>query len=284
LTTGKYDLYVENPGPTPANPRKSNTYQFEVKPLPAPQITSYKASHLYSNTQVTILVTGVGFTKTSVVQTVSRGYSSNNTRYCNYNFTDRATTYVSPTELLVTYTLPSTTSSSYRYHGIRVRRGTLYSNALCMLVQYTGAAPLPTLASLTPTAVNEGTPSPVSVAINGSGFEPFSKVYFNKKALPTSDVTYTSASKLTAKFDITGLKAGDAIDVQVENSSGNKSSIAKFSIIKKGQPILAAVSPTSVYAARNYTLKLTGSGFDPKATVKVDGKAPTATVTITNTT
>ncbi|TNE49052.1 MAG: hypothetical protein EP343_14385 [Deltaproteobacteria bacterium] len=283
-------IWVENPAPPgQTQKRKSNTLAFTVKPLPAPSITSVKGSYLYKGKQGTIEVTGQGFTPTTIFQFSTRGTRSTSTSYCRSTyipttaFADQKTTFISSTTLRATFVMPTSgTTSSNSYFAVRIKRGTQFSNYMCIYVSYsTSNPPVPVLTVLNPVAVNSGTTSPVKVTLSGSSFDPFVKVFFNKKLVTTT--TYRSSGSLESLFPITGLAEG-AYDVQVENSSGDKSGVLKFSILKQGQPLLQTISPTSIYAGNSYTLTLTGQGFDPKSTVEADGKPITGTATYSSAT
>lgn len=285
---GAYKLWVENPAPPgQTKARKSNELAFTVAPLPAPSISSVKNSPLYNGIQGTIEITGQGFTPTTVFQFTTQGTSASTSR-CNSTylpdtyFVDQTTKFISSTQLQATFTMPTTATSTANYYfGIRAKRGTQFSNIYCVIVNYSGAPTDPILTVLNPVAVNSGTTSPVKVILSGNYFEPFSVVYFNKKQVAT--VTYLSSASLDAMFDISGLAEG-AYDVQVENSTGKKTAVLTFSILKAGQPLLSTISPTSVYAGTTYNLTLTGTGFDPKATVEAGGNPVPGTVVVNSAT
>lgn len=281
---GSATIWVENPAPPgQTQKRVSNKLPFTIRPLPAPSITTVLGGYLYKGKQGTIEITGQGFTPSSVIQFSSRGSRSTSTSYCNTRyipatlFVDRTTTFISSTKMRATFVMPTTnTSSSNSYFAVRVKRGTQFSNYRCIYVSpSTSTPPTPVLTVINPVGVNAGTTSPVKVTLTGSSFDRFANVYFNKKLV--SATTYRSSGSLESLFPITGLKEG-AYDVQVENGSGSKSAVLKFSILKKGQPLLQTISPTTVYAGTAYTLTLNGQGFDAKSKVEADGKPITGNV------
>jgi hypothetical protein len=286
LTANKeYDIQVKNqpPASKPGLNLASNVAKFRVLPLPPPSFTSHVNSPLYKLKRGTIIVRGQGFTQGTLLQVSTSGQSSSYycSRYLTSSFkditgTDAKYTYVSPTEFHVSFTMPNASSSSRDYWNFRVRRGTQYSaQRRCIFISYsTGSWPNPLLTSLTPPAVPEGTTSQL-VTLRGSYFDQTSSVYFNGARVTT--VRYRSSSQFEATLSLTGLKAG-SYDMYITNGTGNKSAVQKFTILKKGQPQLTAVSPSSVYLGETYNFTFTGSGFDSKAKVTLSGKAFPGTV------
>ena len=272
LKPGAYKFYVENPGGAGKPPKKSAEYSFTVQPLPPPRITSVVATGLYSNYPGTITVKGVGFTNSTVVQ-ISKSYVYY--RYCTRSttFVDKPTSYVSGAEVKSSFTMPqASSSSSYRF-VIRVRRGTTYSNQYCIIIS-ASKPPIPSITSLDPVGVQAGT-NTITVKIRGSNLYNGGKLYFNKKVVK---YTYRGTTWWDMPLSLSGLAVG-SYDVQVISTANFKSNVAKFSILKKGQPLLRAVSPTTMYAGTSYTMTLTGSGFDKAAKVEVGGKPIVGTVT-----
>ncbi|MBK06720.1 MAG: hypothetical protein CL920_16225 [Deltaproteobacteria bacterium] len=275
-----YPVAVENPGPN-GTKRKSNTLLFKAKPLPPPSITSITSTPLHSESAGVITVKGIGFTPSTVVQISNNGTRSTSTTYCRLptlqytSASDQPTKFINSTTLEVTVAkLPKVTSTTYDYYGIRVRRGTQYSNIRCVYVNYY-APTAPRLTSISPVAIVQGSTSPTRITVSGSYFNTYSKIHFGGKEVKT---VYSSSSRLYYDFDHSTAMPG-VFDVQVVNSTGLKSAVFKFTLLKKGQPLISSVSPTSLYAGDKINVTLNGSGFDSKAVVHIDGKATTFTTT-----
>lgn len=144
------------------------------------------------------------------------------------------------------------------------------SNELRFTITAPEANPVPSLDELVPAGVIAGAASQ-TITLQGAGFLPHSKVYWNAQPRPT---VYVNATTLQAKLETSDLaQPGDAALTVVNPApGGGTSNAAAFGVAAPGSnpiPALLRISPPSanVDEATGSALTLTvyGSGFGPES-------------------
>ncbi|MHB8570213.1 MAG: IPT/TIG domain-containing protein, partial [Metallibacterium sp.] len=178
-----------------------------------------------------------------------------------------ADTYQSATQLQVT--IPAATLAVSGTHTLVVSNP-IPGGGISAGANLTVAYPPPTVSSLSPAAAAMGGAA-FTLTVNGSGFQPVSKVQWNGSALTTS---YVSGSTLTASVPAADLTSGGYVTVSVVTPApGGGSASASFAVDYPA-PILSAISPTSAQGgASSVTITATGSNFVPVSTIDWNGKA-----------
>lgn len=227
---------------------------------PTPGITSLSPDQVEQGSpQVTLTVTGSDFVRTSVVR---------------FNGGDRATTYVSATELEAT--LPATDFIDAGAAQVVVANpapGGGTSNIVLLTVGPVEAVP-PTLASLAPAFATIGSANTV-VTLTGTGFSPASRVIvgFSERA-----TTYISPTQLRFTFTEAELAASGSHFVRVTGPSGTSNQLT-FQV-RQPEPVLTSLSHTRLDAGQpDFTLTVTGSGFTSASQVRFNGAARATTRT-----
>ncbi|EQD60714.1 BNR repeat-containing glycosyl hydrolase [mine drainage metagenome] len=178
-----------------------------------------------------------------------------------------ADTYQSATQLQVT--IPAATLAVSGTHTLVVSNP-IPGGGISAGANLTVAYPPPTVSSLSPAAAAMGGAA-FTLTVNGSGFQPVSKVQWNGSALTTS---YVSGNTLTARVPAADLASGGYATVSVVTPApGGGSASASFAVDYPA-PILSAISPTSAQGgASSATITATGSNFVPVSTIDWNGKA-----------
>ena len=209
------------------------------------------------STATTLTIVGTGFTTASVVTVAN---------------TPVPTVYVSVTQLTATVPAGQLASGTQLQVAVMNGAGGTPSAPVTLSVDN----PLPTLASLSPSAVGEGATS-ASVSLTGTGFVPGSVVAVPGGARPT---TYTSATMLTVSLTAADLANPGSLGISVANPApgGGSSAALQLSIVNPS-PAITSVSPASAAAGSSaILLDITGTGFLPGSTVTFGGTALTVSV------
>jgi hypothetical protein len=225
---------------------------------PAPTITSLSPATVATGSAAfTIAITGSGFLTASVVQ---------------WNGTNRATTYVSATQLTAAITAAdSNTAGTASLTVVNPAPGGGVSSG----ATFTIGNPAPTIASLSPGTVTTGSAA-FTMAVTGSGFLPSSVVQWNGTNRAS---TFVSATQLTAAITAADVNAAGAATVAVANPApgGGVSSGATLTIVNPA-PVITLLSPSNVIAgSAAFTLTVTGSGFQASSVVQCNGTNRTTT-------
>jgi 6-phosphogluconolactonase (cycloisomerase 2 family) len=193
-SAGAVQVTVANPAPGGG---ASAAQVFTVE-NPAPTlVTRSPESVLAGSADLVLTLTGTGFVPGSVVR---------------WNGSDRATTFVSATELRATIPAGDLATAS-------LAQLTVFSPApgggASSPLDFSVNNPVPTLASITPTSATAGGSTPLSLEVVGSHFVPTSVVLWNGQARPT---TFSSATRLLATIPTSDLaSAGETPQVRVFN-------------------------------------------------------------------
>ncbi len=135
--------------------------------------------------------------------------------------------------------------------------------------------PIPTTSSISPTSTAAGG-TQFTLTVNGTNFVSNSVVDWNGSPRTT---TFGSANQVTATITAADIAAAGIASVKVVNPApgGGTSNVQTFTVIH-AVPTLASISPTSTnLGGGNFTLTLTGSGFDTSSTVDWGGSSRATT-------
>lgn len=207
----------------------------------------------------TLTVNGTGFTPAAVVR---------------LNGSNRATTYVSSTQL--TASIPSTDITTSGTRNITVAIGSYVSAGATLQVN---AAPQ--ASSLSPdTSVVGG--AQINVVITGDFFQNGAVVYFNDVPLVT---TYLSATQVRGRLTAGLQTATGTYQMYAINPDGQRTTDLPFVITGANNPVptLSGVSPSSANTGTGpLVITATGTNFVASTVIRVNGVArPTAYVSAT---
>lgn len=221
----------------------SNAATFTITaPNPVPAIASLNpASATVGDAGFTLTVTGSNFVNNSLVK---------------YNGTDRATTFVSATQLTIAVTAgdlanPATAAITI----VNPAPGGGTSNTANLPINN----PAPGAITLQPTSVIAGAAT-TTLTVNGTGFRPDSVIRVNNADRAT---TVVSATQLTTVLSAAELAAAGTLQINVNTPppGGGLSPAATFTI-NNPAPVLTSLNPVSALAGdAAFTLTLAGSGF-----------------------
>src|SRR5207249_1126651 len=206
----------------------------------------------------TLTVTGTNFVTGTVVR---------------WNGADRATTYVSATQL--TAAIPATDIATAGTAPVTVFNpapGGGTSGAQTVAV----TNPLPTTTALTPASTPVGG-SGFTLTVTGTNFVTSTVVRWNGAARTT---TFVSATQLTAAISATDVATAGTASITVLNPTpGGGTSNAQTFTITNPVPTTTALSPASVVAGGSaFMLTVTGTNFVGGSVVRWNGAARTTTV------
>jgi len=190
-----------------------------------------------------------------------------------WNGADRATTYVSATELLTAADIATAGSASVTAFSPAPGGGTSAAQTLSIDPPVAGN-PVPVLSSVNPSAATEGG-SAFSLSLFGSNFLPGTVVRWNGADRAT---TYVSATELQATITAADIAtAGSASVTAFSPAPGGGTSAAQtFSIdppvTGNPLPVLTSINPGSATeGGSSFSLSLFGSNFLPGTVVRWNG-------------
>jgi hypothetical protein len=131
--------------------------------------------------------------------------------------------------------------------------------------------PTPTLTSISPNQVGQGSASALTISVTGAGFYPQSVVDWNGTALAT---TYVSPTSLTATIPAADFTTAGYDQVTVANpSSGGGSSTSLAFAVDYPTPAVTSIAPTQIAEGYSGPLTLTvlGSNFYPQSVINWNG-------------
>jgi hypothetical protein len=256
---GRIQLTVVNPAPGGG---ASGTAELAVD-NPAPTLASLSPDFLTTGESLaSVRVVGTGFVPQSQVFS---------------GVTPRQTTYVSPTELRVTFLgaeMAAAGSLELRVENPAPGGGT--SGTVTLELR----APAPVIGILTDTVVTAGGSS-FELGVNGSGFAANSEVRLNGSARPTRRI---SATRLDATLYVTDLQEAASYDVTVTTPApgGGTSNTKRFQVINP-DPVILSISPGFVTTGgAGATITVVGMRFVPQSQV-MTGAAPRQTAYVSPT-
>ena len=206
----------------------------------------------------TLTVNGSGFFNGSVVQ---------------WNGSNRATTYVSSTQLTASITASDIASSGTAQVTVfNPTPGGGTSNASTFTISQ-GNNPQPSISSLSPSSTTAGGVG-FTLTVTGGGFIGSSVVQWNGSGRPT---TYVSSTQLQASITASDISSAGTAQVTVFSPTpgGGTSNGYGFAINSQGVnpvPSIGSLSPSSATAGgAGFTLTVTGSGFISSSVVQWNG-------------
>lgn len=240
----------------PAGGGDSNPLTFTINPPPnpAPVIVSLDPSQVVAGGQAfSLTVNGSNFVSGAVVQV---------------NGADRPTTFINAGQ--VTAQIPPQDIAVSDLLSIRVVNpapGGGASNELPLTI----VNPVPTLTSLSPSVVVEGSPA-LTLTVNGAGFVIGAEVQVNGAARVT---TFVNSTQLRAQIPASDLELIANLSVQVLNPApGGGLSNALTLAVKMRNPIprISSINPETVNAGGpGFTLVVNGSSFVEDSVARVNG-------------
>jgi hypothetical protein len=185
------------------------------------------------------------------------------------NTTQLTTTFVSATQL--TASVPASLIAQPGTVQITVANaGGTASNAVSLGI----TAPVPTLTSLSPSAVPPGGPA-FTLTVNGSNFFTGATVYLGTSAMAT---TFVSGTQLSTVVPASVVQQPGTLQVTVTNTGTAASNPLTLTVLAPA-PTITSISPSSVTAGGpGFTLTITGAGFVANATVTLNGTTLSPTV------
>jgi hypothetical protein len=246
-TAGTGQVSVFNGGPGGG---VSGSLPFDVT-NPVPAIASLSpASQQLGGGAVTLQVTGTGFVTGSVVR---------------WNGTDRATGFVSGTQLVAT--LPASDFTSGGFVPVTVYNpppggGTSQPSTFAV------GNPMPTITSMSPDSTTAGGPG-FTLTVDGTGFVAGATIWYRYSPRPT---TLVSSTRLTAPVSDTSIVSGGYAPVLVVNPAPGGGPSAPDTVrVFNPVPTIGGVTPDTVTAGSGFqTVTIDGTGFVPGSTVRID--------------
>jgi hypothetical protein len=240
----------------PAGGGESNAAVFTINapPNPVPVITSLSpASVGAGGPAFTLTVNGTGFVVGSVAQV---------------NGANRQTTVVSATQLTVQITAEEiAVSGSVAIRVFNPEPGGGISNQ----VELTVANPVPTITSLNPNVVAEGSGTFV-LAVNGTNFIFGAQILINN----VPRITNFSPTQLTTTIQASEVVTPTTLNVQVVNPApgGGTSNTVALEVRRRNPiPRINSISPETVSAGGpGFVLIVNGTGFAQGSVARVNGQ------------
>jgi hypothetical protein len=200
---------------------------------------------------VTLTATGSNFTSASEVQV---------------NGANRATTFVSSTQLTATLTAADLASAGSLSITVNTPGG-----GTSAALSFTVNNPVPSLSSISPATVVAGG-ADFTLTVNGSNFVSGSLVQVNGAGRST---TFVSSTQLTATISASDIASPGTLSITVNNATpgGGTSSPATLTV-NNPVPSMSSISPANVTAGgTGFTLTVNGSNFAGGSQVQVNGSA-----------
>ncbi|HKZ78604.1 MAG TPA: IPT/TIG domain-containing protein, partial [Pyrinomonadaceae bacterium] len=227
--SGVFPVTVFNPAPGGGT---SSAINLTVSPAPLPAINSLSPAALIAGgPDLVLTVNGTNFINSSIVR---------------FNGVNRATTFVSGTQLTATILAADISSAgSFPITVFTPAPGGGTSNALNLAVNN----PVPSLTSLSPASALAGGPS-FTLTLNGAAFLPTSVVRFKGSDRPT---TFVSSSQLTAQVTDADINTAGTASITVFNPApgGGSSNAVIFTINTNPAFRIIRVASTTFQANQN---------------------------------
>jgi uncharacterized protein (TIGR03437 family) len=252
IGTGTSQVTVFNPAPGGGMSAPATFTISATNPVPALTSLSPNATPA-AGPAFTLAITGTNFVTASKVR---------------WNGNDRPTTFVNATQL--TAQIPASDIASIGTAQVTVFTPTPGGGVSAPLT-FTITNPVPSLASLSPTAVAAGS-NAFTLTVNGGNFVNGAVVRWNGADRQTA---FISATQLTAQITAADVTSTGTAQVTVFNPApgGGASSALTFTITATNPaPTLASLTPSTVLAGgAAFTLTLNGSNFIPGSIVRWNG-------------
>jgi hypothetical protein len=261
--TAQVTVFTPAPGGGTSN---AQTFTINVPDNPVPAITALSpASSTAGGPAFTLTVNGSNFVNASVVR---------------WNGTDRATTYVSSTQLTAEITTADiAVAGTAQVTVFNPAPGGGISNAQTFTINNPNN-PVPATTDLSPAAGNAGG-SAFTLTVDGTGFVTGSVVQWNGVDRTT---TFVSTTQLTAAIPATDIAVAGTASVTVFNPTlGGGTSNAQTFTINNPVPATTGLSPAFTTAGGSgFTLTVNGSGFINGSVVQWNGVDRTTTFVSSN--
>jgi outer membrane protein assembly factor BamB len=145
-------------------------------------------------------------------------------------------------------------------------------------VTYQVGPPAATLSSLSPNAVDAGSPA-FTLTVNGALFTSAAQVYWNGNALPT---TFVSSLELQAQVTAADVASSAQYEVQVITNGVGTNSIP-FTVEQMGDSQISSISPSSVLTDSGaFILTVNGGPFSAQSFVQLGGLSRATTLVSPN--
>jgi outer membrane protein assembly factor BamB len=243
----------------------SNVSQFAITAEPpVPTLTSLSPnSTTAGNNTINIVLTGTGFTPTTLVQAG--------------NFLQQPT-FISSTQIsLQGFSVATYGGSTISFSVVDPASGFIPSNTLNLAL----TPAVPATSGVTP-SMAFAQQGGLSIAVSGQFFSPTSVVYFNGSARPTA--LNNNTGQLVAQLSAADLATQGTETITVEDPlSGNVPSNSVSFVVQPLPPLaLTSLSPATVPAGNGkFTLTVLGNGFTVNSKVELNNvAAPTTYVSI----
>ena len=181
---------------------------------------------------------------------------------------------VSATQITCTFDLTGATAAR---RNVTVTN--LYSDTGTLVNGFTVTGAAPTLTVRNVTSGNRGWP--VGVSLTGTGFQPGATVRLTRTGysdIIATGVTVVSPTQITCIFNLLGVTSG-TWNIMVTNADGQSSGTMTFTV-NAPAPTFTSNAPATGARGAAPGLTITGTGFQPGATVTYT-RAPT-TISLTN--
>jgi trimeric autotransporter adhesin len=226
---------------------------------PTPTVTSISPTSVTAGaSSLTLTVNGTNFLSTTTIEVGG---------------TVDPTTFVSSTQ--VTASVSATQLASGAQLSVIALNGSASSGSgTAVNLQVTN--PVPTIATVTPTAALAGTTSPV-ITVTGTGFVPTTVIQVNGNNRTT---TYTSATQVGVTLTAADVSATGSLSLTAVNPSpGGGTSTAATLTVNNPAPGTGKLSSTVVLtnATAPVTLTVTGTNYVSNSTVLLNGTARATT-------
>lgn len=223
---------------------------------PVPAIASLSQNTSTAGTSgLNLIVTGSGFIQSSVVQ---------------WNQSNRATTFVSSTQLQVALTAADLAAAgTAQIVVVNPGPGGGTSNAITFSINN----PSPQISAISQNSATVGSLA-LTLTITGSGFVQSSVVQWNQSNRAT---TFASSTQVQVALTAADLAVAGTAQITVTNPGpgGGLSSPVTFTV-NNPAPQISGISPTTVTTVDGgLTITVTGSGFIPTSAVTWNGAART---------
>jgi hypothetical protein len=217
--------------------------------LPAQSISSLSPSFAAPGGQAfTLTVNGSGFQSNSTV-----------------SFAGTPLTINSFTPSQLTATVPASLITTAGTANVVVTTGSATTGPFPFTI---GTNSGPTLTSVTPSSVAPGGTSPITLTVNGTGFDSGATVLWNGSGLITNS-TSSPTTQLTATVFPNSFTTAGQVQITVQNPNGGTSNSLTFTIGQvQNVPTLTSLSPVSTTAGgAGFTLTINGTNFTSSSIV-----------------
>jgi uncharacterized protein YdgA (DUF945 family) len=260
---GTASVTVFNPAPG-GGTSNAQTFTINNPDNPVPTTTGLSpASAIAGGPDFTLTVNGSGYMASSVVR---------------WNGADRATTYISSTQLTAAITASDiATAGTAQVTVFNPAPGGGTSNAQTFTINNPDN-PVPTTTGLSPASATAGGPD-FTLTVNGTGYVASSVVRWNGADRTT---TYVSSSQLTAAITAADIATAGTAQVTVFNPApgGGTSNPQTFTISAVNNPVPTTTSLTPAFSTAGgvgFTLTVHGTGFINGSVVQWNGSDRTTT-------